>query len=253
MDESAAAPADTLAWARPPDFDQLNRYGWQWCVDESTDANYMDLAYLVARNATAKDGHMGCVLVSSVNTGSSASETQQGEVVLCTINSSLFGAHRSDCHAEANAVAECARRGRPVQGLSCYVTRAPCNACYKLLASAGIGRIVAPQPLDSADCVASAAALGIENVALRDSERREARRRGLGTSNEDMERVRALREERKRLRKEKNFGRKTLKVGGGAASGSAAPPGSAGASSSNSGMPPPEDEDGDIVDNDDSL
>ena len=248
---------ESIAWARLPDFDALNRYGWQWSEDESADANYMDLAYLVARNATAKDGHMGCVLVSSVRAGSSTSEAQQGDVVLTTINSSLFGAHRSDCHAEANAVAECARRGRSIQGLSCYVTRAPCTACYKLLASAGIGRIVAPQPLDSADCVASAAALGIENVAVRDSEQRAARRHGLGTSNEDMERVRALREERKRLRKEKSFGRKTLKGVGGAPGTAAAAPGggaaagAAGPSSTN--MPTEPDEDGDVVDNDDSL
>jgi deoxycytidylate deaminase len=157
---------------------------------------------------------MGCALVSGVDHGGGAalSASSCGAVELCTINTSLFGAHRSDCHAEANAVAECARRGTCVSGMTCYVTRAPCLACYKLLASAGVGRIVAPQPLDSPDCVASAAALGIECVALRDTDERAARRLKLGQSNEDMARVRALREERKRLRKEGSFGKKALRL-----------------------------------------
>ena len=56
--------------------------------------------------------------------------------------------------------------------------------------------------------------LGIEVVVLRDSDARAARRHSLAASGEDMERVRALREERKRLRKEKGFGKKAIrKVG----------------------------------------
>ena len=210
-----------LEWSRPPDFSALSTYGWSWVSESSVDANYMDLAYLIARNSTAKDGHMGCVLVSGVapgDGGTTSPDGQVGRVEVKTINSSLFGAHRSDCHAEANAISDCARAGIAVQGMSCYVTRAPCLACYKLLASARIGRIVAPQPLDSPDCVASASALAIECVALRDSDARAARRQGLGQSHEDMDRVRALREERKRLRKEKTFGKKALRatVAGGA-------------------------------------
>ena len=87
---------------------------------------------------------------------------------------------------------------------------------------------------------------------VRDSDERAARRRGLGTNNEDMERVRALREERKRLRKEKSFGRKTLKAAGGPPA-AVCDAGAAGPSSSSTSMAPEEEEDGDIVDNDDSL
>ena len=148
-----------------PDFDALNRYGWSWQEASSVDENYMDLAYLVARNSTCKDGHMGCVVVSGVDPGDGTAHVTgvgRGSVALCTINTPLFGAHRSDCHAEANAVTQCAARGVALRGQSCYVTRSPCLACYKLLASSGIGRIVSPQKLDSADCAASAATLGIE-------------------------------------------------------------------------------------------
>ena len=209
-----ATSAAASAWDRPPNFSALNTYKWSWDASFTVDENYLDLACLVARNATAKDGHMGCVLVRDLDAGSggAAQLAAAGELVLCTINSSLFGAHRSDCHAEANAICECAARGVPTRGLSCYVTRSPCVACYKLLASAGIRRIVAPQPLDSPDTAASAAALGIECVVLRDSDARAQRRQRLGQTNEDMERVQALREERKRLRKEGDYGRKAIRA-----------------------------------------
>ena len=208
-----AASASEDAWAQPPDFNNLNQYGWNWDAAFTTDENYLDLAYLIARNSTAKDGHMGCVLVRGISAGGGSvrSSDAVGELVLCTINSSLFGAHRSDCHAEANAVSACAACGVAVRGLSCYVTRSPCVACYKLLASSGISRIVSPQNLDSPDCCASAVAIGIEVVVLRDSDARSDRRLALGHSNEDMERVKALREERKRLRKEKGFGKKAIR------------------------------------------
>ena len=198
----------------PPDFDRLNRYGWTWCADESADQNYMDLALLVARNSTCKDGHMGCVLVSGLarGRGGESSAHQVGEVELCTINSALFGAYRSDCHAEANAVSVCAQRGRSVAGMSCFVTRAPCTACYKLLAAAGIGRIVSPQLLPSADCTASSRALGIEVRCVVDSAERQARRAALTAQHEDMDRVRELREERKRLKREKAFGKKSIQA-----------------------------------------
>ena len=123
---------------------------------------------------------MGCALVSGVRAnagaGSAPAAAQLGEVLLCTINSPLFGAHRSDCHAEANAIAASAARGFALRGVSCYVTRAPCVNCYKLLASAGIARIIAPNAMDSSDCVASASELGIECIAVRDSDERAQRR-----------------------------------------------------------------------------
>ena len=203
-----------------PDFDALNRYGWSWQEASSVDENYMDLAYLVARNSTCKDGHMGCVVVSGVDPCDGTAHVTgegRGSVALCTINTPLFGAHRSDCHAEANAVTQCAARGVALRGQSCYVTRSPCLACYKLLASSGIGRIVSPQKLDSADCAASAAALGIEVRAVTDTDARRSYREQMGSANEDMDRVRALREERKRLRTNGKFGRKTIRSTGGAA------------------------------------
>ena len=84
----------------------------------------------------------------------------------------------------------------------------------ELLAAAGVRRIVSPQRFDSSDCAASAAALGIEVCVVLDTPARASFREQLGSANEDMERVRALREERKRLRKEHKFGRKTIRSDG---------------------------------------
>jgi dCMP deaminase len=166
-----------------------------------TDANYMDLAYLIARNSVAKDGHMGCVFV----------RPSKDEVVLTVINSAMFGPFRSDCHAEANGIATCAARGVSTRGLAVYVTRAPCTACFKLLASAGVARIVSPQELASDDCRQAASTLGITVVALADSPERRARRMGLARDNEDKDRIRALRAERKRLKKAHAYGKKVKK------------------------------------------
>ena len=85
MEEAAAAaPPDPPApkWARSPDYDALNTYSWAWSPADSTDENYTDLAYLVARNSTCKDGHMGCVLVRGVKPGSGGERV--GEVAVET-------------------------------------------------------------------------------------------------------------------------------------------------------------------------
>lgn len=45
-------------------------------------------------------------------------------------------------HAEANAIAQAARNGVRIEGATIYVTASPCWACFKLIANAGIVRVV---------------------------------------------------------------------------------------------------------------
>jgi dCMP deaminase len=45
-------------------------------------------------------------------------------------------------HAEANAIVQAARNGNRIDGASIYVTASPCWGCFRLIANAGIGRIV---------------------------------------------------------------------------------------------------------------
>jgi dCMP deaminase len=45
-------------------------------------------------------------------------------------------------HAEANAIVQAARNGNRIDGASIYVTASPCWGCFRLIANAGINRIV---------------------------------------------------------------------------------------------------------------
>ena len=45
-------------------------------------------------------------------------------------------------HAEANAVIQAARNGVRIEAASIYVTASPCWQCFKMIANAGIRRIV---------------------------------------------------------------------------------------------------------------
>lgn len=54
-------------------------------------------------------------------------------------------------HAEANAVAYAAYMGISLKGGTAYCTLQPCYTCTKLLASAGISRIVYEMPYESPD------------------------------------------------------------------------------------------------------
>jgi dCMP deaminase len=45
-------------------------------------------------------------------------------------------------HAEANAIAQAARSGVRVESGDIYVTASPCFSCFKLIANAGLRRIV---------------------------------------------------------------------------------------------------------------
>jgi len=49
-------------------------------------------------------------------------------------------------HAEANAVATAARNGVSVLAGRIYVSREPCDACYRLLANAGVATATWPGP-----------------------------------------------------------------------------------------------------------
>ena len=45
-------------------------------------------------------------------------------------------------HAEANAIVQAARHGHGIDGASIYVTASPCWGCFRLIANAGITKIV---------------------------------------------------------------------------------------------------------------
>lgn len=54
-------------------------------------------------------------------------------------------------HAEANAIAQAARYGIPVEGATLYTTLAPCYVCLKLIAMARIKAVYYEHPYESSD------------------------------------------------------------------------------------------------------
>jgi dCMP deaminase len=112
------------------------RVGW--------DEYFMAIAAQVATRSTCDRKHVGAVIV-------------RDKMILATgYNGSLRGSEHCDdvghlmqdghcvrtVHAEANAIVQAARNGVRTDGAGIYVTASPCFSCFKLIANAGIVRIV---------------------------------------------------------------------------------------------------------------
>ena len=104
----------------------------------------MNIATEVASRATCDRKHVGAVVVrdkSILATGYHGSVRGRGH---CDDEGHLM----EDCHcvrtvhAEANAIVQAARNGMRIEGASIYVTASPCWGCFRLIANAGIVRIV---------------------------------------------------------------------------------------------------------------
>lgn len=108
------------------------------------DVYFMRIAHEVATRATCDRKSVGAVLV-------------RDRTILATgFNGSVRGLPHCDevghlmvnshcervVHAEANAVCQAAKNGVAIDGATVYVTASPCFHCFKLLANAGIKRIV---------------------------------------------------------------------------------------------------------------
>ena len=104
----------------------------------------MRIALVVATRATCDRRNVGAVIV-------------RDKTILSTgYNGSIRGLPHCDevghlmedghcvrtVHAEANAIAQAARNGVRIAGATVYVTASPCWACFKLIANAGIVRVV---------------------------------------------------------------------------------------------------------------
>lgn len=104
----------------------------------------MNLAVQAATRSTCPRKHVGAVIV-------------RDKAVLATgYNGSLRGLpHCTDVgclmdnghcvrtvHAEANAILQAARHGVRIEGAEIYVTASPCWDCFKLIANAGLVRVL---------------------------------------------------------------------------------------------------------------
>jgi len=113
----------------------------------SWDEYLMEIARVASRRSTCDRKHVGAVIAL------------EKFVVSTGYNGSIAGLDHCDdvghmmeddhcvrtVHAEANAIVQAARQGKSVKGATIYVTASPCWPCFRLIANAGIKRIVFDQ------------------------------------------------------------------------------------------------------------
>jgi dCMP deaminase len=134
----------------------------------SWDEYFMGIARQVAARATCDRKHVGAVVV-------------RDRMILTTgYNGSIRGLRHCDedghlmedghcvrtVHAEANAIAQAARNGVRIEGADIYVTASPCFSCFKLIANAGIHRIVFGEFYRDPRIFSFSADLGLDLVHL---------------------------------------------------------------------------------------
>lgn len=108
------------------------------------DDYFMSIAHVVASRATCSRKHVGAVIVrdktilSTGYNGSIRSLPHCDEVGHMIENDHCV----RTVHAEANAIVQAARNGVRIDGATIYVSASPCWGCMRLIANAGIGRIV---------------------------------------------------------------------------------------------------------------
>lgn len=111
---------------------------------DSWDLYFMKVAKQVATRGTCSRKHVGCLLVRDrtiLATGYNGSV--RGMPHCDEVGHMMENGHCTrTAHAEQNAIAQAARHGVSVMGGDCYVTASPCWICFKILANAGITRIV---------------------------------------------------------------------------------------------------------------
>ena len=137
-------------------------------VRVSWDEYFMNIAREVATRSTCDRKHVGAVIV-------------RDKMILATgYNGSIRGLPHCDdvghdmedghcvrtVHAEANAIVQAARNGARIDGAGIYVTASPCWPCFRLIANAGIGRIVFGEFYRDQRIFDTSQQLGIELIDL---------------------------------------------------------------------------------------
>lgn len=126
------------------------------------DEYFMLLAKLAAIRSTCLSRPAGAVIVRDQQVLATGYNGSMPGVAHCTDEGicfrRYFRAGEQDkydfcraIHAEANALAQAARRGVSIEGATVYTTLAPCFVCTKLMASARIHRVVYEHEYESPD------------------------------------------------------------------------------------------------------
>lgn len=129
----------------------------------SWDEYFLLLAKLAATRSTCLSRPVGAVIVQNkqvLATGYNGAIpggphcTDEGRCYRRSLSFANDANKQNYCrssHAEANALAQAARRGVAIDGATMYQTLAPCYTCTKLMAVAGIKRVVFEHEYESLD------------------------------------------------------------------------------------------------------
>jgi len=114
------------------------------------DQYFMDIAQVVATRSTCDRKHVGAVIVRDriiLSTGYNGSIRgtphcdDVGHMMEFDPNRGMESCVRT-VHAEANAIIQAARNGVNINQSTLYTTASPCWPCFKLIANAGIIKVV---------------------------------------------------------------------------------------------------------------
>jgi dCMP deaminase len=110
----------------------------------SWDEYFMRIAREVATRATCDRKHVGAVIVRDRSILATGYNGSMGGLPHCDeVGHMMQDGHCvRTIHAEANAVIQAARNGVRIEGAGIYVTASPCWSCFKMIANAGLRRIV---------------------------------------------------------------------------------------------------------------
>lgn len=111
----------------------------------SWDQYFMAIARQVATRATCDRKHVGAVITRDKMILSTGYNGSVRSLPHCDEGGHLMDADEHcirTVHAEANAIVQASRNGAPLYDATIYTTASPCWPCFKLIANAGLVRIV---------------------------------------------------------------------------------------------------------------
>jgi dCMP deaminase len=110
----------------------------------SWDEYFMRIAAEVASRATCDRKHVGAVIVRDKSILATGYNGSIRGLPHCSEEGHMMedGHCVRTIHAEANAIIQAARNGVRIDGAAIYVTASPCWGCFRMIANAGIMRIV---------------------------------------------------------------------------------------------------------------
>ncbi|MCA9395981.1 MAG: dCMP deaminase family protein [Candidatus Omnitrophica bacterium] len=108
------------------------------------DSYFMNIAKVVSTRSTCDRKFVGAVIVRDKTILSTGYNGSIRKLEHCNqVGHMMDGGHCvATIHAEANAIIQAAKNGVRIEGAAIYTTASPCWNCFKLIANAGIKRII---------------------------------------------------------------------------------------------------------------